>query len=204
MRDELELINQLATQFGIIQTILAIMAIAVAVYIVYNARSTNSLARGHSTTMTQTGLLLTKLEDNNAKSDERWHDRMERTETSRTETATLINSLQSELREVTNNNSYGKGVIDTLTATYKEYREKAEADKVAMLGEIDLLKRQVAENKRTIQELLKSSALKDKVIAEKDERLAALELENSKLKLQLAKLKEANNKPQLPTETSNK
>ena len=37
-----------------------------------------------------------------------------------------------------------------------------------------------------------------------DDRLSTVELENSKLKLQLAKLKEANNKPQLPTETSNK
>ena len=142
---------------------------------------------------------LTKIqEDNAALSEERWHDRMERYETSRTETATLINSLQSELREVTNTNSYGKGVIDTITSTYKEYRDKAEADKTAMLGEIDLLKRQVAENKRTIQELLNSSAEKDKRLAEKDERLAELELENSKLKLQVAKLKEANNKPQLP------
>lgn len=197
LKEELELINSLATQFGIIQTILAIMAIAVAVYIVYNARSTNALARGHSTTMTQTGLLLTSLEENSAKSDERWHEKMERYETSRTETTTLINSLQSELRQVTNTNSYGKGVIDTITSTYKEYRDKAEADKVAMLGEIDLLKRQVAENKRTIQELLNSSAQKDKVIAEKDQRLAVLELENNNLKLQLAELKEKK-KPQLP------
>lgn len=149
---------------------------------------------------------LTKIqEDNAALSEERWHDRMERYEVSRTETTTLINSLQSELREVTNTNSYGKGVIDTITKTYKEYRDKAEADKVAMLGEIDLLKRQVAENKRTIQELLKSSALKDQLIAKKDERIAELGQENIILKAQLRALKEENNdKPQLPDEPSSK
>lgn len=209
--ETLEQINQLTQQLGVLQTSIILILVAVVAYIVFSVRSMYVMSRGTSKQGEITAMLAKLLEINSEKSEERWHNKMESYDKSRTETGNLINDLQKELREVTNNNYYGKGVIETITNTYKEYREKAEDDKVAMRNEVDLLKRRVEENERTIQEQLVSSAEKDKVIAEQDKTIAeqdktiaTLELEQSDLKSELAKLKEVNDKPQVPDESKTK
>lgn len=150
-------------------------------------------------------------EDNAAVSEERWHDRMESYETERVAAREEINEMRTQMTGFIEKNSYGEGVIVTLTAAYKEHREKAEATAIDMRGEIDSLKRQVEANKRTIEGLTKSIADKNEHISDLGQKVSALEKENNDLKLQLgkrdkqlAKLKEENDKPQLPDEPPKK
>ena len=167
MDKELELINQLATQFGIIQTLLLLMGFIGFFYILYNVRSTHTLARGQSANMINVSALAQTQETNSATSEKRWHERISHYETERAENGKRISQLQDRLTEVTNNNSYGHGAIDTLKALY-------EKDKKDLLEKIEALARDVDALKKQRQH-------QDTLIAEQIETITSHETEIRRL-----------------------